>query len=134
MGFMDGFTSDGTVELKHGEYYNLMKEAAKAELITNAIKADVPGYYIGAMITGKLEMPVYDAELAVKVQTVETTEEWGSIASAAKGIFNEWHTEHQVAEMAHHISEMVLEICNARIAEIKAGQQDAPEKKEESEG
>ena len=33
MGFMDGFTSDGTVDMKHTEYYNLMKEAAKAELL-----------------------------------------------------------------------------------------------------
>lgn len=24
MGFMDGFTSDGTVDMKHTEYYNLM--------------------------------------------------------------------------------------------------------------
>ena len=29
MGFMDGFASDGTVDMKHTEYYNLMKEAAK---------------------------------------------------------------------------------------------------------
>ena len=27
MGFMDGFTSDGTVDMKHTEYYNLMREA-----------------------------------------------------------------------------------------------------------
>lgn len=53
MGFMDGFTSDGTVDMKHTEYYNLMREAAKAELIGNAVKADVPGFYIQAMITGK---------------------------------------------------------------------------------
>lgn len=38
MGFMDGFTSDGTVDMKHTEYYNLMKEAAKAELLSNAVK------------------------------------------------------------------------------------------------
>lgn len=53
MGFMDGFTSDGTVDMKHTEYYNLMKEAAKAELLSNAVKAEVPGFYIQAMITGK---------------------------------------------------------------------------------
>lgn len=44
MGFMDGFTSDGTVDMKHTEYYNLMKEAAKAELLSNAVKAEVPGF------------------------------------------------------------------------------------------
>ena len=53
MGFMDSFTTDGTVEMKHNEYYNLMREAAKADLITNAVKAEVPGFYIQAMITGK---------------------------------------------------------------------------------
>lgn len=53
MGFMDGFTSDGTVDMKHTEYYNLMKEAAKAELLSNAVKAEVPGFYIQAMITGE---------------------------------------------------------------------------------
>lgn len=47
MGFMDGFTSDGTVDMKHTEYYNLMREATKAELIGNAVKADVPGFYPG---------------------------------------------------------------------------------------
>ena len=53
MGFMDEFTSDGTVDMKHTEYYNLMKEAAKAELLSNAVKAEVPGFYIQAMITGE---------------------------------------------------------------------------------
>lgn len=53
MGFMDNFTTDGMVEMKHTEYYNLMREAAKAELIEKAVKADVPGFYIQAMITGK---------------------------------------------------------------------------------
>ena len=43
MGFMDNFTTDGMVEMKHTEYYNLMREAAKAELIEKAVKADVPG-------------------------------------------------------------------------------------------
>ena len=46
MGFMDNFTTDGMVEMKHTEYYNLMREAAKAELIEKAVKADVPGFYI----------------------------------------------------------------------------------------
>lgn len=53
MGFMDVFSSDGTVEMKHTEYYQLMREAAKAELITNAVVADVPNCYTKAMITGE---------------------------------------------------------------------------------
>lgn len=53
MGLMDNFTSDGTVTMKHSEYYNLMREAAKVELITNAVAADVPNCYTKAMITGE---------------------------------------------------------------------------------
>lgn len=52
MGLMDGFISDGTVELKHAEYYKLMRESAKAELLTNAVNADVPNCHIKGMITG----------------------------------------------------------------------------------
>ena len=53
MGFMDNFTSDSPVTVKQPDYYGMVKEAAKAELITNAVNAEVPGYYIQAMITGK---------------------------------------------------------------------------------
>lgn len=70
MGFMDGFTSDGTVDMKHTEYYNLMREAAKAELIGNAVKADVPGFYIQAMITGAV-VTIFEAWM--KENGVEST-------------------------------------------------------------
>ena len=53
MGFMDYFTSDSPLTVKQPDYYEMVKEAAKAELITNAVNAEVPGYYIQAMITGK---------------------------------------------------------------------------------
>lgn len=29
MGFMDGFTSDGTVDMKHTEYYNLIPRTGR---------------------------------------------------------------------------------------------------------
>lgn len=70
MGFMDGFTSDGTVDMKHTEYYNLMREATKAELIGNAVKADVPGFYIQAMITGAV-VTIFEAWM--KENGVEST-------------------------------------------------------------
>lgn len=53
MGLMDNFSSDGTVTMKHVEYYNLMRETAKCELLTNAVNADVPNCYIKGMITGE---------------------------------------------------------------------------------
>jgi len=43
MGFMDNFTSDSPVTVKQPDYYEMVKEAAKAELITNAVNAEVPG-------------------------------------------------------------------------------------------
>lgn len=66
MGLMDNFSSDGTVTMKHAEYYNLMHEAAKCELLTNAINADVPHSYIKGMLTGKkeknLDIPIIMSE------------------------------------------------------------------------
>ena len=119
MGLMDSFTSDAPVELKHGEYYNLMREAAKAELIENAVKADVPGYYIAAMLTGKLEMPVYDAELNTEVQIEETTEEWGSMVSAIRGIFDKRTTEKQIKETSGHILALICEFEQMRKEELE---------------
>ena len=119
MGLMDSFTSDAPVELKHGEYYNLMREAAKAELIENAVKADVPGYYIAAMLTGKLEMPVYDAELNTEVQIEETTEEWGSMVSAIRGIFDRRTTEKQIKETSGHILALICEFEQMRKEELE---------------
>ena len=57
MGLMDGFISDGTVDMKHTEYYKLMREAAKAELMENAARCNVPHEYIREMLTGKMEAP-----------------------------------------------------------------------------
>lgn len=119
MGLMDSFTSDAPVELKYREYYNLMREAAKTELIENAIKADVPGYYIAAMLTGKLEMPVYDAELNTEVQIEETTEEWGSMVSAIRGIFDKRTTERQIKETSGHILALICEFEQMRKEELE---------------
>lgn len=55
MGLLDGFTSDGTVDMKHTEYYKLMREAVKAELMENAARCNVPHQYIREMLTGKME-------------------------------------------------------------------------------
>lgn len=80
MGFMDGFTSDGTVDMKHTEYYNLMKEAAKAELLSNAVKAEVPGFYIQAMITG--EKPEFLNELKAEEEDTGFHAEYEQITGA----------------------------------------------------
>lgn len=53
MGFMDSFTSDTPVTIKLPDYYSLVKEAAKGELLLNGIKARVPAEYLESMTTGK---------------------------------------------------------------------------------
>lgn len=80
MGFIDGFTSDGAVEMKHTEYYSLMKEAAKAELLGNAVKAEVPGFYIQAMITG--EKPDFLNELEAEEEDTGFHSEYEQITGA----------------------------------------------------
>lgn len=58
MGFMDNFTTDSPVTVKQPDYYAMVKQAAKAELIENAVNANVPNAYIKAMLTG--EVPAED--------------------------------------------------------------------------
>ena len=94
MGVMDAFTPDATVELKHGEYSELMREAAKAELIGNAVKADVPSFYINAMLTGK--KPTFDdVEPAIDLEEMEQ-EPWGMLTTAARRIFAEKNKANEI--------------------------------------
>lgn len=53
MGIVDVFSSDGTVELKYGEFYKILKETTKADLLMNAVECEVPYRYIREMMTGK---------------------------------------------------------------------------------
>lgn len=53
MGFLDALTSDSPVEIKQPDYYRLVREATKGELLLNGIKARVPAEYLEAMTTGK---------------------------------------------------------------------------------
>lgn len=58
MGSMDNFTTDTPVTVKQPDYYAMVKQAAKAELIENAVNANVPNAYIKAMLKG--EAPAED--------------------------------------------------------------------------
>lgn len=61
----DVFSKEDRVEVKFSDFYKMMKEGAKAELITNAINCNVPHNYIREMITGKSENK-NDAMLGMK--------------------------------------------------------------------
>ena len=117
MGFMDGFTSDGTVDMKHTEYYNLMKEAAKAELLSNAVKAEVPGFYIQAMITGK--KPECIAELEAEEENTGFHAEYEQITGAVVTIFEAWMKENGVESAATSLHRLIDTLAHNRIEELQ---------------
>lgn len=57
MGLMDVFNAEDRVEVRFSEFYSMMKEATKAELMMNAINCDVPHRFIRETMTGKSEEP-----------------------------------------------------------------------------
>lgn len=117
MGFMDSFTTDGTVEMKHNEYYNLMREAAKADLITNAVKAEVPGFYIQAMITGK--KPECIAELEAEEENTGFHAEYEQITGAVVTIFEAWMKENGVESAAASLHRLIDTLAHNRIDELR---------------
>lgn len=132
MGFMDGFTSDGTVDMKHTEYYNLMKEAAKAELLSNAVKAEVPGFYIQAMITG--EKPEFLNELKAEEEDTGFHAEYEQITGAVVSIFEAWTEENGVESAAASLHRLIDTLEVNRIDELRTikGNQEEYRKKLEA--
>lgn len=116
MGVIDAFTPDGTVEMKHGEYYELMREAAKAELIGNAVKADVPSFYINAMLTGK--KPSFDdVEPAIELEETEQ-EPWGMITTALRRMFAEMTSDQEMEEAAANVRRLIATMKDQRSFEL----------------
>lgn len=57
MGIMDVISKEDRVEVTYSDFYNLMREAAKAELLMNGVKQQVDHTDMYAMMTGE-EHPV----------------------------------------------------------------------------
>ena len=74
----------------------MVKEAAKAELITNAVNAEVPGYYIQAMITGK--KPDFLNTLDAEEEKTGFRTEYEQITGAAVSIFETMTKERSIEE------------------------------------
>ncbi len=55
MGLADMFGSEDRVTMTFTDFYNLVKESGKGELVLNAVKADVPHRYIREMVSGVKE-------------------------------------------------------------------------------
>lgn len=55
MGIIDQFTAEERVELKVSQLMDLMKYAAKADVIYNGVNANVPHKFLRACISGTEE-------------------------------------------------------------------------------
>lgn len=53
MGIMDAFKEEDRATVTVSQLYRMMREAAKTELLMNAVRCDVPNRYIAAMADGK---------------------------------------------------------------------------------
>jgi len=83
---MNLFTPDKTVELTYTEYAALVREAIKAELLANAVRADVPSIYVNAMITGQ-KVTWDETELTIEeseVTLVEIADMMGKLLKTKK--------------------------------------------------
>ena len=62
MGLLDVIQAEEKVEVKFSTFYELMKGCAERQLITNAVKANVPHRYIREMLTGVSENKVIETK------------------------------------------------------------------------
>lgn len=54
---VDAFAKEDRVEVTFSDFYRLMRESTKSELVMNAVNCNVPHRYIREMATGKSEAP-----------------------------------------------------------------------------
>lgn len=57
MGIMDAFDKEDRTQVTVSQLYTMLREAAKCELVMNAVNCDVPHTYIREMATGEYETP-----------------------------------------------------------------------------
>ena len=129
MGFMDNFTSDSPVTVKQPDYYEMVKEAAKAELITNAVNAEVPGYYIQAMITGK--KPDFLNTLDAEEEKTGFRTEYEQITGAAVSIFETMTKERSIEAATIGLHKLINAISQSHIEEIKAIEENQKEREKQ---
>ena len=62
MGLCDAIGPEDRVSVKFSDFYTLVREAAKAELVMNAVNCDVPHRYIREMVAGEGEQNADQAQ------------------------------------------------------------------------
>ena len=112
MGFMDNFTSDTPVEVKQPDYYSLMREAAKAEIMLNMINAGVPNVYVAAADTGKIVWPDFTKE-----EEPEKVERFAELYDAAHETLMAFNNRAAILEMAEKIKGTIDALANVVISE-----------------
>ena len=64
MGFIDSLSAEDRVQVKFSDFYALIKNSARSDLLQNAVKCDVPHRYIREMMYGEKEDPAAVIEAA----------------------------------------------------------------------
>lgn len=98
MGLIDGFKAEDRTEVKFSDFYALMKEATKAELMMNGIICDTPHAYMREMMTGIREEAAHAAsEISVHIKPIICGIDTGSGESESN---LPWETPGQAKEEA----------------------------------
>ena len=63
MGLVDAFSREDRVEVTFSDFYRIMRESAKSELVMNAVNCNVPHQFIREMATGKSEAVKWEDDL-----------------------------------------------------------------------
>ena len=96
MGLLDSITNEDRIQVKFSDFYRLMKEATKAEILTNGIKCDTPHAYMREMMTGKREEAAHaTSEISVHIKPIICGIDTGSGESESN---LPWETSEQKPE------------------------------------
>lgn len=55
MGIIDAITAEDRVEVKFSDFYRLIRESTRAEMMENGLKCRIPHAHILAVVNGKAE-------------------------------------------------------------------------------
>ncbi len=133
MGFLN--SADTGVEINQKEYYRLIQETTKAELIQNGLKCEIPPEYIKAMLTGKMlesepEKEEAESNLAEWKGAVTTLQQcrktelrscgvWGELVILVEAILSGWEKEDQIQALSENIRILTEETVKARLKEVR---------------
>ena len=66
MGLMDAFNTEDRVQVKFSDFYAMMKEGTRAEMMENGLKNRIPHAHILAVVNGKVEFATDNTEEATE--------------------------------------------------------------------